>query len=347
MKTALVTGASGFIGSHLVAHLIRQGVTVTGLVRESSDVSMSKNLDVQWIHGDITDRESIDQAMAGRSFDAVFHLAGLTKSLQRKSLFEVNEQGSRNVAAACASCTSPPTLIILSSLAASGPTRGNAGRRETDQPAPVSDYGKSKLAGELAACEFADSVPISIVRPPIVLGEGDRDGLTMYQSIQSFRLHLVPGFFDNQYSVIHADDLTQAVWLVARQGDRVISNAKSDAGEGVSDAGKGVYFAAADETLTYADLGREIAKALDRPAFMVRFPGPIVWAVAGVSDWISRFTQKPSLLNLDKAREATAGSWICDDAKIRDGLNFQPAKSFSDRLCDTVNWYSDQGWLNH
>jgi nucleoside-diphosphate-sugar epimerase len=104
---------------------------------------------------------------------AVYHLAGLVKAIQVRQLYQVNCQGVANVARACAAQITPPTLLVISSLAAMGPSSPQRPRLESDPPAPVSHYGRSKLAGEQAARQWARDAPITILRPPVVFGERD------------------------------------------------------------------------------------------------------------------------------------------------------------------------------
>lgn len=334
MTHALVTGATGFIGYHLVKHLSDAGNEVSCLVRSTSDQSRLQPLGPRFVIGDVTDADGLDDAFD--AVDVVYHLAGLTKGLRASDLMKVNEQGTRNVAACCARRADPPVLVVASSLAAAGPAEGSRPRIETDPPAPVSHYGKSKLAGELAARQYASQVPTTIVRPPIVLGEGDRDGLALYQSIANFGLHLIPSLGDYSFSVIHAEDLAAALALAADRGQRC----------SIDDHARGVYFAAADETPTYADLGRWIGQVLGRPrALMIRTPGAMVWVIAGFNELASQVMRRPHILNLDKAREATAGSWACSADKLRRDTNFAPTQPLRDRIEQTARWYIAEGWL--
>ncbi len=179
MTHALVTGATGFIGHHLVQLLTERGQQVSCLVRRDSDRSGVEAFDPNYCVGDVTDLNSLRRAVHG--IDVVYHLAGLTKSLRADELIRVNELGTRNVSLACAEMTHPPILVVASSLAAAGPAVSDRPRREIDPPRPVSVYGRSKRAGELAAREYAARVPTTIVRPPIVFGEGDKDGFNLFQ----------------------------------------------------------------------------------------------------------------------------------------------------------------------
>jgi nucleoside-diphosphate-sugar epimerase len=334
MTHALVTGATGFIGYHLVKYLSDRDTEVSCLVRSTSNRHRLESLGPRFVCGDVRDADCLVDALDG--VDVVYHLAGLTKCLHASDLIKVNEQGTRNVAAGCARQATPPILIVASSLAAAGPAQDGRPRKETDPPAPVSHYGKSKRAAELAAREFASQVPTTIVRPPIVLGEGDRDGLAMYQTIANLRVHLIPSLGDHLFSVIHAEDLAAALVLAADRGQRSTTE----------DSAEGVYFATADETPTYAELGRSIGQVLGRPkAWMIRTPGAIVWGIASFNELVSQVLRRPHILNLDKAREATAGSWACSADKLRRDTGFAPAKPLRDRIEQTARWYITEGWL--
>lgn len=334
MTHALVTGASGFIGGHLVRALADSGAEITCLVREHSDRSQLIEFNPRFVIGDVTDTDSLKHALDG--VDVVYHLAGATKSLRRRDLERINREGVRNVAVACASQSSPPVLIHISSLAAGGPALDGHPRTESDGTSPVSNYGHSKLAGEQAARALAGDIPLTIIRPPIVLGEADRDGLNMFESIARWNLHMVPGLTDERFSVIHGDDLAQAMILASLRGNRARVDSQCE----------GIYYVAADETPTYAELGQMIGRAVGQErVHVIRSPKTAVWAIAAVNELASQLRGQPHILGIDKAREATAGSWTCDDAALRHDTGFVPAYSLQERIEQTALWYARQGWL--
>lgn len=334
MTHALVTGASGFIGQHVVKLLREQGQEVSCLVRADSNRCDLEAFHPNYCIGDVTDLDSLRRAMIG--IDVVYHLAGLTKSFRSSDYFRINATGTRNVAQACSECDKPPILLITSSLAAAGPANTDRPRREEDALTPVSIYGKSKLAGEEAATEFADRVPITILRPPIVFGQGDVSMFNVFQVISQFGLHLTPGFRDHLYSSIHAADLASAMTIAAEHGSRIEPRREVS----------GVYFAADPQTVTYAELGRMIGRCLGRPnAWVVRPPKAAIWAMSVANEITSRVRRQPHILNLDKAREATAGSWACSTDLLSKETGFSCAYPLEDRINQTVDWYVSQGWL--
>ena len=338
MAKVLVTGASGFIGTHLVAALAARGDEVTCLVRKSSKVGPLQASGARLVFGDITRSESLPEAVAGQQI--VYHLAGRTLALQQRQFYEVNRRGVAHIAKACAELSAPPVLIYVSSLAAAGPAVEGRPRVESDPAAPVSHYGRSKRAGEYAAESFAHCVPVTVVRPPIVLGEGDHMSLPLFRSVIRFGVHLAPGLKPQRFSLIHADDLVQLLILAAERGKRL-----PPLGERGESPAQGYYFAACDLDPTYADLGRLVAEAVGRRVLVIPAAMPVVRTVAAVGEAISHVRHQPLLMNLDKAREIVAGSWVCSARAAAQDLGFAVAAPLIERLRQTAEWYKQEGWL--
>lgn len=336
-QPVLVTGASGFIGRHLVHRLIDRGCRVSCLVQATSSINELRLAGVQLVTGDVTDPASIGQALAVSQAGIVFHLAGLIKALRTDDFLRVNAGGVESVAAACADCTNKPVLVVVSSLAAAGPCAVGQFRVESDAPTPVSNYGRSKLAGEQAAAKYAGVVPISIVRPPIVFGPGDRGMLEMFRPIARWGIHVVPGQGKLCLSLIYVADLVEGLLLAAEKGERLHHNGSP---------GQGIYFMAADDYPTYAELGQAMALALGKKrATVVRLPGPLVKLVGFCGDAMTWIRQRPAWVNSDKMTEALAGSWTCSSAKAYTHLGWSPAAILAERLRETAQWYRHAGWL--
>lgn len=343
MPRVLVTGATGFIGTHLVRDLVEGADEVVCLVRSTSNRQALEPLGVEFIEGDVSDPASLDRAVEG--CQVVYHLAGLTMALATADLHRVNEGGTRNVAAACARKSTPPVLLSVSSIAAAGPVSNGRPAVESDSPAPVSHYGRSKLAGERAVAEFADRVPTTIVRPPIVFGEGDRASLPVFASVQRFAIHLSPLWRPKPFSFIHAADLARALTAAAKSGSR-LPGATSAQVNGPLDDDAGVYFAAADEVMTFAEFGRRVGHALGLTrTTVIPNAAPAVWLVALGSEMVAQVRRRPMIFGFDKAREAVAGPWVCSSEALKRDTGWRPAKSLDERLAETAAWYVEQGWL--
>jgi nucleoside-diphosphate-sugar epimerase len=335
MTHILVTGATGFIGNHIVRRLLAAGDQVTCLVRPSTDASALTALGVAVARGDMTDAASLQAAVRGK--DAVIHAAAMLKTPWRPAYRTANVEGTRHLASACAQAETPPALVIVSSLAAAGPAPGGVPRVETQPATPASLYGAIKLAAEGAAAELADRLPVTVVRPPMVIGEGDRSALPLFRMALA-GWSVVPMLRPPAVSLIHAEDLANLLQRAAHIGERMASPADQK-------PGRGIYFAAADEIPNIADLGRLIAASVERPAPVVlRLPFAVM-RVAGLAGEIrGRLRDQPSLMSLDKTREIGAGAWICANAKARGGLGWAP-EPLADRLRQTVAWYLEQGLI--
>lgn len=338
MAKVLVTGASGFIGTHLVAALTARGDDVACLVRTTSKVEPIQALGAQLVYGDVTDPDSLPAAVAGRQI--VYHLAGRTLALKDRQFYEVNRRGVAHVAKACAGQATPPVMLYVSSLAAAGPSVDGRPRVESDPPEPVSHYGRSKRSGEHAAESYAQRVPITVVRPPIVLGEGDRLGLPLFRSAIRFGVHMAPGLKPQRFSLIHADDLVNLIILAAERGKRL-----PPLGQRGESRGQGYYFAACELDPTYADLGRLVAESVGRNVLVIPTAMPVVRTVAVVGEAISQVSQHPLLMNLDKAREIAAGSWLCSSRAAQEDLGFDVEAPLLERLRQTAEWYRQEGWI--
>jgi nucleoside-diphosphate-sugar epimerase len=333
----LVTGASGFIGRHLVRRLIECGRRVFCLVRATSNADELRSVGAQIVTGDVTVRADMDRVLAASQPQIVFHLAGLLKALHPADFLRVNAGGVESVAAACADRDEPPVLVVVSSLAAAGPCTEDRPRVESEISSPVSDYGRSKLAAEQTAALYAATVPISIVRPPIVFGAGDRAVLEMFRPIARWGLHIVPGCSPRRFSLIHVADLVEGLLLVSDKGERMSPEIAP---------GRGVYFIATDDHPTYAQLGEAIAAALGKNRVtVVNLPGPLVRCIGLCGDAITWIRRRPTWINSDKMTEALAGSWMCSSAKAHADLGWHPAAPLADRLKETAHGYRQAGWL--
>jgi len=338
MARILVTGASGFIGSHLCEALAERGDEVSCLVRATSRTEQLEALKLRLVQGDVTDLDSLRRAARGQQM--VFHLAAQLRALHACRFYQVNEQGAANVARACAEQSSPPLLVLVTSLAAAGPSPDGQPLAEDAPSNPISHYGRSKRAGELAASRHAAEVPITIVRPGIVFGQRDRGCLPMFRSIAWFRVHLVPVLPTLGASVIHAKDLVQLLLLAAERGERLPAHPEQGS------PGQGYYFASCEEHPSYFRLGRLIAEALCvRRYVTVPAPRPAVRAVGAVNELLGRAMRSPLALNFDKAREATAGCWFGSAQKACEQLGFRVGSPLPERLRETAEWYRRHRWI--
>jgi nucleoside-diphosphate-sugar epimerase len=281
------------------------------------------------------------------SVDVVYHLAGLTKANSYDAYCRVNEAGVRNVVAACAKRGSPPVVIVASSLSAAGPAPNGRLRVESDPAAPVSDYGKSKRAGELMAEARAGDLPITILRPPIVLGGGDEQGFALFRSVKRLGIHLVGGL-GRRFSIVYVEDLVSAMIAAAEKGERLPPGEPraSATGELESEVGAGYYFVAGPENPLYSELGPLVGRAMGKHNVRVlKMPQFMMWLSAICGTVTGRLTGRARYMCLDRAKEITAGHWICSAEKAARDFGFAAGAPLEEQLRWTAEWYEREGWL--
>jgi nucleoside-diphosphate-sugar epimerase len=321
---ALVTGATGFIGSRLIDHLLRSGKNeVYALVRNPSKLSWIKSVPgFHLLRGNLFSLPPLPA-----NCEVVFHLAGLTKAVKPDDYYTVNHMGTASLLNRLAASGLSPRFIFLSSLAAGSPAIKGKPVKEDDPPEPASPYGKSKLLAEQEIFKYKDRMERVILRAAAIYGPGDRDFLQFFQLIN--RGWLFTFARKITMSLCYVDDLVRAMEICAR------SMVKS--GE--------IYNVADPVPRTWEDIGEEAARILGRKVRKIRVPLWLARTAAGASEMVSRITGKPSTLNLSKYRDMEKLSWVADTSKIKRDLGFEAIWSFSQALKETLEWYKANGWL--
>lgn len=334
MKKILVTGASGFIGKALVAHLLELDYEVRCLVRGTSNTAPLEKLGVELAKGDLSDQASLHRAMLG--VDAVYHLAGQIHTSAKESFDQVNAQGTDNIMQAAAAQTPKPVVLAVSSLAATGPRKTLNKPVEEDEVQPVSPYGRSKAESENALRAYADKLEISVVRPPMVIGAGDTGTLPLFKGVKS-GLHL-GAYKDQVFSFVYVKDLARLMVEVVNRGERMTTEDKGD--------GKGIYFSAFEQTVSWKELGEKMAFAMGkRKPVSIIIPKSVLSVVGKSMDHIGEWTNKEMPLSMNKVIEGTSGHWICSADKAKQQFHFQPLHSIDETLNEVVLGYHALGML--
>jgi nucleoside-diphosphate-sugar epimerase len=210
-------------------------------------------------------------------------------------------------------------------------------RDESDPPAPISHYGRSKRLGEEELHKRAGGLPVTVVRPAVVFGPGDPYGASIYQSIHRARLHMVVGFRTPRLAMIFVEDLVQLILAAAERGETLRPDADGN------NSPDGYYFACDDrEFPTYWEYGQRIAKNLDRYVFVWPLWRWVGFCASFVVQTTNRVQGRASMLNVDKIREAMPRSWACSCQKAREQLDFRLDRSLDERLQQTADWYLEQ-----
>ncbi|MFO0587373.1 MAG: NAD(P)-dependent oxidoreductase [Polyangiaceae bacterium] len=324
----LVTGASGFLGSHVAEQLVLAGHQVVALVRKSSKVDFLKGLKgVELAYGAVEDRESIKAAVKGA--DALIHSAGAVKARTPEEFRQINVGGTEN--ALFAAREAAPDLkrfIFVSSLTAAGPSPDG---RPVDPNArnPVTHYGRSKVEAEDFLDTQKGSVPITTIRPPMIYGPRDNESFAFFQSVSRRFLPYV-GSGENTLSVVYVTDAASAC-IQAITAD-VPSGSK--------------YFVDDGEVYVWKSMLAEIEKALEKKA-LVRFSVPFgaLKLAALASETMAKASGKAVMLTRDKVNELTAAHWVCDSMDTRRDLAWTPKVKWAEGTRLAVDWYRQNGWL--
>jgi nucleoside-diphosphate-sugar epimerase len=325
---ALVTGATGFVGRHLVDALVQAGDTVTALVR-SPEKGKVLGGGVRLAPGDLGSMEALRSAVHGQ--DVVYHVAGLVAARSEAGFLAVNRDGTLRLLEAAADA-GRPRIVLVSSLAAGGPVARGSRRSGDEEAAPVTAYGRSKLAGERAVRRA--ELPWVIVRPPAVYGPFDTEMLRVFRAV---RLGVMPVFGDGsqELSLVYGPDLGRALAAAGR----------IEAAEGK------ILYPCHPEVVTTAGLVEIVAAAMTRKARktrktrLIRLPRWVARSALGVTGTLARLTGRSTVLTPDKAAEFFAPAWTCDPAPLTALTGWQAAFDLSRGAAATAAWYRERGLL--
>jgi len=323
----LLTGASGFVGSHILDCLRAREIPATVLLRRTSDRRfLEQHLPaIEVREGSITDRASLPSALAGISH--VIHCAGCTKAVTRQDYHAINHLGTLNLLEAVGARQEPlERFVHISSLAAAGPSTAGKPRREFDAPEPVSEYGKSKLAAEIEVRNHCQATHV-ILRPPAVFGPRDREFLPIFKSI---RHHLLPRPSATQaLSLVFVRDLAEAAVSCLTHPN----------------APGRTFFISNREIVSGRAMAEEAAVQMARWTIPFPLPTAALWPVCLISELVARLTGRASMLNLQKFAELRAPGWVCDGSLAERELGLSCATGLKRGITETLGWYQQHSWL--
>lgn len=316
----LLTGGTGFIGSHVLDRLSAAGEPVKALVRRNTRLPPG----VHPTLGDLAENRGLQEALTGVT--TVIHIAGVIKALRPHDYYRGNVRATENLARLAAG--RGIRFVHVSSLAACGPCLGEMPIHEDVSPAPITHYGKSKLEAELALRSLIpDSV---VVRPPVVYGPRDRGVFSLLKSI-SRGVDARIGGGERWFSLVYIDDLVDGLLAAAR----------------APHAPGRTYFVSHPKPENWSSLGETAARIIGRKPVIVRVPVPAAYAVGWFSELTARVTRKPGFVSREKIVEATQRRWVCDPRRAAVELGMNASTSLEAGLACTLAWYKEAGWLNY
>ncbi|MFQ5671589.1 MAG: NAD-dependent epimerase/dehydratase family protein [Nitrospinales bacterium] len=325
--TVLVTGASGFIGSHLVDYLLSLGCTVHCLVRKTSDLRWLDSSRVHLHTADLTRLERLGDGLEDAEY--LFHCAGLTQARTRQEYFRINADLCSPFYSNCVARGKRLKAVVhLSSLAAVGPAEPDRPVNEETPCRPLTFYGQSKLAGEEIARQFSSSLPIVILRPPVVYGPRENNFFVYLRTV-SRGWNIKIGRTRRDLSLIYVADLVRAM-VMAAAAPRQEEN---------------IFFVTDGNTYSWEDVAQAAMRALGVKARSLRVPEGALMPLALLCETLARFGTKPALLDRQRLIDICQSSWTASCEKFMDQYEFQPRYDLNAGLAKTLDWYKNHRWL--
>ena len=312
----LVTGATGFVGSHVAHALVKAGYEVRCGVRASSSTRWISGLPVERVGLDMKGRAE-DFSLAVENVDLVVHAAGITRARRAEDYHAVNAGGTRKLASAALGA-GVRRFVLISSLAARGPD----GRDH-----PESAYGRSKLEAEARLRTVDGQMEAVILRPAAVYGPRDTDLLPLFKMASAGFLALPSTA--NVLQPVYAEDVARAALAAARKA-----------------AGSGPFPVAEAARYTWEDVVAGLEKALGRNVRAVRLP-PASFPLAGrAAEWAARAFSAVPIIDERRGRALAAHTWTCDVSETEAAFGWRAEVPLFEGLERTARWYRQAGWLS-
>jgi len=324
---SVVTGASGFVGSHLADKLLAEGHHVKCILRASSSRKWLEGKPVEIVDCGLFDKESLKPILKDANY--VFHVAGVVKAKTEDEYFKGNVESTKTLLDVTAEVN--PNLnrfVVVSSQTACGPSLDGKPCTEETKEHPITTYGRSKFAQEQLAQTYFDRIPITIVRPPAVFGERDTEIYLVFKTYKAGLMTLI-GFDNKKLNLIHVEDLVRGIYDSALSTNTI--NKK--------------YFIASEEIYSWPQVGDAIGKAFGKKAFPIRLPHSLVYTVAAIAQFLSMFSSKAATFNLEKARDFVQPCWTCKVTKAKNDFGYTQKVNLEEGIKRTIGWYKEMKWL--
>ena len=323
----VVTGSTGFIGSHLIDYLVGHGCTIHALVRETSDQRWLNKSDQVKVH--VVDFAKSSPISCLEKADYLFHCAGLTKAKTRDDYFCGNVFSCEVLYERCVAIGSNLKAIVhLSSLAAAGPNVQGEAAQEKDPCKPVTYYGESKLAGERIALNYSSLLPIVIIRPPVVYGPRE-ENFFIYLKTLSQGWNIKIGTTRRELSLVYVTDLVRAMVRAA------VCYPKNEK----------IYYVTDGEHHTWNDISGSAMKILNVRAKALFIPKVLLTFLSIISETLAWFGPKPALFDRQRVIDICQTSWIASPKSFFESHDFQPKYNLAKGLKETIDWGKKNNWL--
>lgn len=324
---ALITGATGFVGSHLADKLLAKNYDVYCLKRKTSSTKWLDGKNFKYVEGDLFSNDVLEDCI--KDMDYVFHVAGVVKAKNKEGFIHGNYKSTKNILEITEKVN--PDLkkfVFVSSLSAVGPATTEQPVDENTVPHPITTYGETKLKAEDEVYGYRNKFPVTIIRPPAVYGPRDTEILIYFKTF-SGGLNSVIGFDKKYLSLVYVEDLADGIILAAE-------NPAADSQK---------YFICFDKAYNWDEIGDMTSKILGKKAIKIRLPHSVVFSVGYIAEFFSAFSEKPATLNVEKCRDITQLRWTCSNEKAKRELGFNPKFTLEESFRKTIDWYKEMKWI--
>lgn len=325
-ERVLITGASGFVGYHIIQEALKNNFEAYAAVRKNSDTSHLSNLGVPLVHLKYNDAEALVTEIKEKRYDYIIHAAGVTSARSQKEFTIVNAGFAYNLAKAAETC-GIKKFVLISSLAAVGPLKQLSGTiTEGTTPAPISAYGKSKLLAEQKIAALP-ALNYTILRPTAVYGPREKGIFLFIRQIAKKGFEPYVGNVEQKVSFVHAKD------LAAASVKALFAPAKS------------TYNISDGNFYSRYELGDTVKETLKLRSIKFHLPVNFVKIIAAMNGKLSSLRGKSIRLNPEKITELIAVNWDCSIEKAKAELGFYPRYNLRTGLTETLAWYKENKWL--
>ncbi len=322
----MITGASGFLGFHLIEAALENNLEVYAAIRKNSNVTHLKHLPVSFTYIDFTNTRSLQNEIESGQYNYIIHAAGTTKAKGQHEYNAVNASYTFNLAKAAEQANAPlKKFVFISSLAALGPLNNyNETISEATNPGPVTSYGKSKLMAEELIRKL--SLPLIILRPTAVYGPRDKDIFIIFKSIKR-GIEPYIGTHKQQLSFVYAKDVASVAV------NCLFSNYT------------GTYNLSDGNCYSRYALANYLKKSMHKKTVKFHLPYNFVKALAITLESTYKILNKMPAVNKEKLNELTAANWVCNIDKAKQELGFKPGYNLEAGIEESVEWYKKNSWL--
>jgi nucleoside-diphosphate-sugar epimerase len=326
-QIAVVTGANGFVGSHLVDNLLAKNFEVRCVVRKSSNLRWLDGKNLKIFDCGLFDKNGLRKAFEDVNY--IFHVAGVVKAKNEEGYLKGNVEATKVLLEAASEVKENiKKFVVVSSQTVSGPALDGRPVTEDMKPNPLTTYARSKLKQEEVALGYNDIFPVTICRAPAIFGERDTE-IFIYFQVFNRGLTTMIGFDKKELSLLHVTDLAEGLYLAA-----------------VSKKANGqIYFISSEKFYTWVEVGNITSNVLNKKAFKIRIPHFIVFFIAAIAQFFAMFSSQPATLNIEKAKDLVQRYWICDTSKAMKELGYRQNVSIEEGIRRTCDWYKKMKWI--